>query len=148
MISQTAEYALRAMVCLAQQPDQAQTTQQIAEQTRVRPAYLSKVLQALGRAGLVQAQRGIHGGFELVRSPDQVSILEVINAVDPFKRIQTCPLGIPSHGNSLCALHRKIDNAMGQIEEAFGSTSLQQLLDEDLPSPPLCPVRIGSDKRP
>ena len=64
MISQTAEYALRAIVYLAGQ-ELPQTTQQIAATTRVPAGYLSKVLQALARGGLVHSQRGLHGGFTL-----------------------------------------------------------------------------------
>ena len=61
MISRTAEYALRAVVVLGSSPGGPLTTHQIAEQTRVPSGYLSKVLQALGRAGLVEAERGLRG---------------------------------------------------------------------------------------
>src|SRR5688572_19877331 len=102
MVSQTAEYALRAVVCLGSQADTPMTTQQIADATRVPAGYLSKVLQALGRAGLVHSQRGLHGGFTLGRPMDQLSVLDVINAVDPLKRIERCPLGLATHGTNLC----------------------------------------------
>ena len=62
MISQTVEYALRAMVHLAREAPGARTTDQVARTTRVPRAYLSKVLQSLRRAGLVRSQRGIGGG--------------------------------------------------------------------------------------
>ena len=58
MFSQTAEYALRAVVWLANNDDAPMTTNQIAKATQVSPDYLSKVLWALGRSGLVHAQRG------------------------------------------------------------------------------------------
>src|SRR5690606_24224619 len=111
LFSQTAEYALRAVVCLAQHADTSLTTQQIAEMTRVPPGYLSKVLQSLARAKLVASQRGIGGGFTLLRPPDKITILDVLNIVDPLVRIKTCPLGLKSHGTKLCALHRRIDEA-------------------------------------
>ena len=63
MISQTAEYALRAVVFLSMNVDAAFTTQQIAVATKVPAAYLSKVMQSLVRAGLVRSQRGLGGGF-------------------------------------------------------------------------------------
>ena len=59
MISQTAEYALRSVVFLGSQVGQPVTTQRIAVATQVPVGYLSKVLQGLGKAGLVDAQRGL-----------------------------------------------------------------------------------------
>jgi Rrf2 family nitric oxide-sensitive transcriptional repressor len=61
IFSQTVEYALRAAVWLADHDD-GQTTQEIAEATKVPPSYLAKVLQSLRRAGLVHAKRGVGGG--------------------------------------------------------------------------------------
>src|SRR4051794_16199727 len=104
--------------------DDPQVATSIAEKTRVPAGYLSKVLQALGRAGLVHAQRGPGGGWILAHSPDAISILDVVNAVDPMQRITTCPLGLSAHGKTLCPLHRKLDDALAHVEEAFRSTSL------------------------
>ncbi len=90
MLSQTVEYALRAVVYLAGQGGEPQTNEQISTATKVPSAYLSKVLQSLGRAGVLQAQRGVRGGFSLLRAPAKLTILEVVNAVDPIQRIRTC----------------------------------------------------------
>lgn len=136
MISQTAEYALRAAVCLAGRKE-ALTTQQIAAATRVPAGYLSKVLQALGRAGVVDSQRGLHGGFTLARSAEELTVLEVINAVDPVKRIEKCPLGLQRHGIRLCPLHKRLDDAIGLVEQAFGSSTIAELLTEQTESRPL-----------
>ncbi len=138
MISQTAEYALRAVVMLGSSPGSPRTTQRIAEQTRVPSGYLSKVLQALGRAGLVEARRGLYGGFVLSRPLDELTILDVINAVDPMQRIERCPLELAEHGNRLCALHRRLDQGIAQIEALFGGTTIGQLLAEQDPGQPLC----------
>jgi Rrf2 family protein len=138
MISRTAEYALRAVMVLGSSPASPRTTQQIAEQTRVPFGYLSKVLQALGRAGLVEAQRGLYGGFVLSRSLDELTILDVINAVDPLERIDRCPLGIAAHGHRLCALHQRLDQGIAQLEALFGATTIGELLAEEDPSRPLC----------
>lgn len=142
LFSQTVEYALRAVVWLADHLDAPQTNKQIADATRVPVGYLSKVLQALGRADLVRAQRGVGGGFTLARSPDELSVLEVINAVDPIKRIRTCPLGLEAHGTNLCPLHRKLDDALASIEDAFGSSTIADLLSTPGENKPLCDLTI------
>lgn len=138
MVSQTAEYALRSMVWLASHPDAPQTTQEISAAARIPAGYLSKVLQLLARAGLVRATRGLHGGFVLNKPPAEISIYEIVQTVDPIKRIRTCPLGLESHGAHLCALHRRLDNAMAVTEESFRNSNLAELLEEAGGSPPLC----------
>lgn len=142
MFSQTVEYALRAVVHLAANSPHAQTTEQIAESTRVPRAYLSKVLQALGRGGIVHSQRGVGGGVALSRAPEALTILEVVNAVEPIQRIRTCPLGLAAHGVRLCPLHKRVDSALALVEEAFGGTTLADVLAEPSPSRPLCDFPI------
>ena len=144
MFSQTVEYALRAVAYLAFEAPAPRTTEQVGEATRVPPAYLSKVLQALSRGGVVKSQRGVGGGMALVKRPDELTILEVVNAVEPIQRIKTCPLGLKSHGVRLCPLHRRLDDAMAHVEAAFGGTTLAEVLDEPTKSPPLCDV--GTDR--
>lgn len=138
MFSQTVEYALRSVVFLADRSPSACTTDQIAAVTKVPKAYLSKVLQGLSRAGLVQSQRGLGGGMTLARPPGELTILEVVNAVEPIGRIRTCPLKLAAHGVRLCPLHRRLDDALATIEEAFAHTTLAEILAEPTTSVPLC----------
>src|SRR5262252_7720125 len=106
MFSQTVEYALRAVVHMADRASASRTTGQIATATRVPRAYLSKVLQALAQAGVVHSQRGVGGGITLTKPPAELTILEVVNAVEPIRRITTCPLKLSAHGTRLCPLHK------------------------------------------
>jgi Rrf2 family protein len=138
MMSQTVEYALRAVVYLASQAPEPRTTDQIATATRVPKAYLSKVLQGLVRAQVVHSQRGIGGGMSLVKAPADLTILEVVDAVEPVGRIRTCPLGLESHGVRLCPLHRRLDEALAMVEDAFRRTTLAEILAEPTSSVPLC----------
>ncbi len=137
MISQTAEYALRSVVCLASYPDAALITEEIAKITKVPRSYLSKVLQSLGRAGIVNARRGLHGGFSLAKPADALSLLEVINAVDPIPHIETCPLGLKQHGVNLCPLHKRLNDAITLIENAYRDSTIDDLLKEPTLSKPL-----------
>ncbi len=140
MFSHTVEYALRAVVHLADRAPEPRTTDQIATATRVPKAYLSKVLQSLSRGGIVRSQRGIGGGMTLTKPPGELTILEVVNAVDPIQRIRSCPLGIEAHGFRLCPLHRRLDNALATVETAFSRTTLAEVLTEPSASTPLCEV--------
>lgn len=138
MLSQTVEYALRAATYLATVPKQSRTVDQIAEVTHVPVAYLSKVLQQLARESIVASRRGAGGGFTLARAPDKVRILEIVQAVDPIHRITTCPLGLAAHGKRLCPLHKRLDNALAEMEKAFAASTLAEILAEPTKSVPLC----------
>jgi len=141
MFSQTAEYALRAVVWLASRQGKPQTAQQIAQATQVPAGYLAKLMGGLSRAGLVHSQRGLHGGFTLVRPAGKLSVLDVVQAVDPVRRIRSCPLGIKGHIN-LCPLHQRLDRAVAMVEKALGESTIAELLREPNPSRgipvPLC----------
>jgi len=138
MISQTAEYALRAIVYLADQQGNPRTTAQIAEVTQVPPGYLAKVMQSLSRMKLVHSQRGLNGGFTLTRDPAQLSMLDIISAVDPIRRFHECPLGLPTHSEDLCPLHKHLEEAAHLLEKKFGETMVSHLLDVPSEHKPLC----------
>jgi Rrf2 family nitric oxide-sensitive transcriptional repressor len=142
VISQTAEYALRAIVHLAYHPDDPQTAQQIAVGTRVSLPYLSKVLQTLARAGIIHSQRGLHGGFSLLEDPKTLTVYTIVEAVDPIRRITSCPLGLKAHGVNLCPLHRRLDDALALVEKSFRESTIAELLAEPTSSKPLCPFPI------
>jgi Rrf2 family transcriptional regulator, nitric oxide-sensitive transcriptional repressor len=138
MFTQTVEYALRAMVCLANANASPQTRSRLVEQTKVPSAYLAKVMREMNRAGLVHAQRGVNGGFTLAKPAEEVSLLEVMNAVDPLPRIPVCPLNLRGHGSRLCGLHRYLDDSMAALESSLAKKSLADLVAEKTGSIPLC----------
>ena len=128
MFSQTAEYALRAMSLLGERHPEPLTTSQIAEATHVPGPYLVKVLQALARDDIVVTRRGVGGGVELARELGEITILDVINAVDPIQRIEACPIGLAAHGSELCPMHSQLDGALAAIEDVFRKTTLAEVL--------------------
>lgn len=129
MFSQTIEYALRAMVQLASlEPGSTVNSETIAERTSVPKGYLSKIMRDLVVAELVHSQRGPNGGFTLTRPAKEISILDVVEAVDGIARIRKCPLGNPAHVQ-LCPLHRRLDDALGLVESEFAKTTLAEILE-------------------
>jgi DNA-binding IscR family transcriptional regulator len=80
----------------------------------------------------------------LARGTDELTILDVVNAVDPIQRIRSCPLGLESHGVRLCPLHRRLDNALAMMEKAFRQTTLAEVLAEPSQSTPLCDFPLAS----
>lgn len=138
MISQTVEYALRAVVTIAQNGGGPCTAHVISEITKVPAPYLSKLMQGLVRSGVLTSQRGLHGGFVLVRPAEQLTIWDIVESVDPLKRIDECPLGLDAHGTNLCPLHRRLDAALEMVERSFRETTIEDLLSAPGSVTPLC----------
>ncbi len=137
MISKTAEYALRAVACMAAQVGTPASADYLAEKTKVPRRYLHRVLQDLVAAGLVQSRSGPGGGYELSQSIEKITILDVVNAVSPLQRILSCPLRLETHTH-LCPLHAELDRAYAATEAAFAGVTIRGLLESANPIIPLC----------
>ena len=82
-ITRQADYAVRAVLYLAQLgPDKRAATSQIADDQQIPPSFLAKIVSQLSVAGLLQTSRGARGGVSLARSPEEISLLEVVEAID------------------------------------------------------------------
>ena len=136
MLSKTAEYALRVVTWLAG-GSRSEPAARLAHQTKVPRRYLQKVLQDLVAAELVTSRSGPGGGYALARPADQITILDVLNGVDPLQRIRSCPLGLTSHA-SLCPLHAELDKAFAATEAAFSQVTIQDVVQSTSRILPLC----------
>ncbi|MCA9192561.1 MAG: Rrf2 family transcriptional regulator [Planctomycetales bacterium] len=141
MLSLTTEYALRAVTCLAGQQACGTVSwpaTELATATKIPRRYLYRVMQRLVAAGLVESRCGNQGGYALRREADLVTILDVVNAVEPLTRICRCPLNLESH-TSLCPLHAELDRAYATCEDAFRRVTIFDLLNSTGPIVPLQP---------
>lgn len=90
-ITRQADYAVRAVLYLAQLGDnQRAATSQIAEDQQIPPSFLAKIVSQLSVAGLLQTSRGARGGVSLARSPEEISLLEVVEAIDGPITLNEC----------------------------------------------------------
>lgn len=139
MLSKTTEYALRAVTCLAGQAACGKTpssAEEIAGITKIPRRYLHRVMQNLANADLVESRCGSQGGYSLARSAEAITILDIVDAVEPLGRICNCPLNLQSH-TSLCPLHAELDRAYAATEEAFAKVTIAGLLNSTSPIIPL-----------
>ena len=137
MFSQTADYALRAVIFLGQHLDEGAIGHRvIAKNTEVPTSYLSKILCDLAAADLLESRRGVGGGYRLAIDPHELTVLQVINAVDPIQRIEGCPLSLPAHCDQLCPMHSRIDESLAQVEKMLGASTIQEMMfDPKRPTP-------------
>ncbi len=138
MLSSTSEYALRIMIHLAEANGEQHTSDEISLATKVPGDYTVKVLQWLGKEGLVLGHRGRRGGFRLDCNPKKTTLLDVVNVIDPLERIAECPLGREAHKSALCPLHQRIDEVIALLQESLGSMTLSSVID-GATGPTLCP---------
>jgi Rrf2 family protein len=99
IFSKTTSYGIRALAYIASQPKQRLCgLLEIAQHEDIPPAYLRKVLGELRRHRLLRSVKGIHGGYELGRAPESITLWEVFKVLEPDPYMDMCILG-----NKVCA---------------------------------------------
>jgi len=123
-ITRQADYALRAVIYLARMDQNSKaSTKDIAEEQRIPPSFLAKIISQLSIAGLIQTSRGARGGVSLAKAPEEISILEVVEAIDgPMLNEctgnpNTCPFGKD------CPLHRVWCEAKAELHEKLSTAT-------------------------
>lgn len=131
MITTTGEYALRAMAYMAQLPQgQYVLAKEMGKELGIPPNYLSKVLQALTRQGLLESMRGRNGGFRMDRAAKDICLYEILAAVEPMKRYETCILGSKKCSDeTACPIHFIWKEARGKVMSMFQNTPLTMLIE-------------------
>ena len=117
MLSKSGVHAVRALIVLAELPEgRYRGASSIAEQNDAPANYLGKLLQQLARRGLVESQKGLGGGFRLSREPSQISLYDIVEAIEDVSRWYDCILGKPncSDGNP-CSVHQQ----WGPVRDAY-----------------------------
>jgi Rrf2 family protein len=129
ILRRNTDYALRLMVGLAQRANAgAVSTRVLAQGQEVSYQLACKLMQHLQDAGIVQSTMGPKGGFQLGRQPDQISLLEVIEAVQGPLRLNRCLLreaGCPRQ--DICPIRAKIGTLQDQMGEYLGGITLADL---------------------
>ncbi len=133
MFSQTSEYALRAVVWLAEHRNEGPVgNKRIASDTQVPASYLSKILHDLASAGFLTSRRGVGGGFQLIAHPRELTMLDVVNAVDPLKRITFCAHLKDGAEGQMCPMHRRLNQAIASVERTLANSTIEDVMQEHL----------------
>ncbi len=106
MISQTGQYALRALAYLgAHNNDHYHLVQEMGRELDIPSQYLSKILHILVRKGILESQRGRQGGFRLRRTPEEITLYEILEALEDLGKFDYCILGsAPCKDRSRCPM--------------------------------------------
>ncbi len=141
VITRATEYAIRAVLHMAMQPPGVTVLKKdICREQEVTPAFLTKILQPLIKAGIVGSQRGVRGGFYLSRSADTITLLDVIRAEEGPLHLNLCLL---KDGNctreNYCPVQRVWQNAREQLTATLNGYTFAQLSEMARQNQPLPP---------
>ena len=129
MLSQTAEYALRAVLAIAEHGGQPVGAARLADTLGIPGNYLSKVLHQLARTGVLDSTRGKYGGFTLARPASRIPLLEVVGSVDAVTGNRTCLLGRPvCSDHHPCAAHERWKEVSEMSAAFFRETMVADLV--------------------
>lgn len=131
MLTQTAKYAIRALVYLAQQdPDVFCQTKDIAKTIHVPANYLGKTMQKLAHARILDSQKGLHGGFHIARTPNRITLHEIMVAIEAIPRDMADDPS--SDSDELPSeVYARLTEISAQYTQALKQTTLADLLPED-----------------
>lgn len=131
-ITRQADYAVRAVLYLARlEPNQRAATSQVAKEQRIPPSFLAKIISQLSIAGLLHTSRGARGGVTLAREPKDISLLEVIEAIDGPIMLNECVVdGGTCTFDEECPLRPVWCEAQEELVSRLRGTNFQRLLEQ------------------
>jgi Rrf2 family iron-sulfur cluster assembly transcriptional regulator len=128
-LSVTTGYAIKALTCLESGDCVPRHISDIARCTGVPRAYLAKILNALAQQGLVQTKRGYSGGISLARPAEDISLLQIVEAVEGKEWIAECLLGMDDCGRHTdCPVHDAWARIREELAAELGATSLASVM--------------------
>jgi len=132
-ITRQADYAVRAVLYLAEQGENGRApTSRIAQEMRIPPSFLAKIVSQLSVAGVVQTSRGARGGVSLARAPKDINLLEVIEAIDGPITLNEC---VPDRSACVfgddCPVHDIWCETQTKLVEQLGKADFGALLHKN-----------------
>lgn len=126
-MSEAASIALHTVAVLVADPKRYFTTREVAERLSVSEAHLAKVLQRLGRAGLVKSVRGPKGGFRLQKPGDKVTLLNVFEAIDGPFNPKFCLMEKKTCNGNDCIMGPLLESCNRYMREYLNGKSVAEL---------------------
>lgn len=134
-ITRAGEYGVLGLMCLARRPlGTVVMIDEVSREEQIPKSFAAKIFQSLVRAGLVRSNRGTGGGFTLMKAPEQITVLEVIEAIEGKIALQRClaePTACEHSGG--CALCGLFEQAQDRVKDVFSRTTLADLAKKHVP---------------
>lgn len=130
MLSVTSQYALRALTQLAKdRKERSMLGKELAEKAEIPPNYLAKILLSLKNAGMLGTARGSRGGYWLVRDPQTIKLIDIVQLFDQTASPQPCILGQLEHcsEDKPCSAHKRWHEIRKAYTEFLQATTIADL---------------------
>jgi Rrf2 family transcriptional regulator, iron-sulfur cluster assembly transcription factor len=127
--SRSAEYAIRAFVNLSQVPEgKYAMVKNIAKDEGIPTHFLAKILQQLARKGLLRSSKGPTGGFHLRQKPEEVSLMDIVSALDGLGDYEKCASGLAECNDDMpCGMHDSWNALRSRIIDYLKHTSIADI---------------------
>ena len=104
---------------------------EIAENQEIPRYFLSKILQELVKAGLLESMKGPNGGFKLSKKPEKITLIDIIKAIDGLEVFTRCGIGFKKCSDDHpCPIHHDFKKVREKVYELFKKKTLKELMDE------------------
>jgi Rrf2 family protein len=134
-LTRRGDYAVRAAIGLAKAGSSGQfrKLREVSSEMNIPPNYTQEILTLLMRAGLAEARAGKGGGYRLVKDPDDISLLAIVEAAEGPLRLERCTLsgGPCERDETVCAVHALWERANGDFVAALRDRQLSKIVDLD-----------------
>ncbi|MGI5921973.1 MAG: RrF2 family transcriptional regulator [Syntrophomonadaceae bacterium] len=132
-INQATDYGFRAVLFLAQQPaGEVVEAQTIANSQVVPMRFLLKIMPSLIKAGIVKSQRGVGGGYSLARHPQDITLRDVLEAIEGPIYLNRCLLNkdlCSKQGPPNCPIHQALADIQQRLSDDFASYNFADFID-------------------
>lgn len=140
-LGSSVEYGLHCLLWLVGSASEPVSSRDLAELQGISPSFVAKIFPRLEKAGIVASSEGVRGGYRLARTPDQITVLDVVDAIEGKKPLFTCQEirgqcavfggNAPSWSTSgVCAIHAAMLRAEKSMREELSRTTLANLAND------------------
>jgi Rrf2 family protein len=132
LVTRETDYAVRCVLYLAREQGQLANVGEIAQQMHIPKSFLAKILQRLVREGIAESLRGVNGGFRLLKAPEQITLLEILTAIQGIAPVNTCAIDKRlCRMSSKCAVHPIWIDIRKEVERRLATQTIATLVGRD-----------------
>lgn len=130
-ITREADYAVRCVLYLARDTDNVSSIEEISSEMNISKTFVAKILQKLAKSGIVSSFRGVRGGFRLAKTPERITLLDVIESIEGPVTMNRCTLEPGACDRSgYCTVHPVWLGLREKVSEYLASYDFSRLMDD------------------
>lgn len=134
IFNQATDYGFRIVLALANKENTRVEAQEISSNQKIPERFLFKIMRSLVKTGIVKSYRGVKGGFMLGRDPDQITLLDVVEAIQGPVQINNCLLdqsACSRNATSYCAVHQELEQLREDMIARLGTVNFKTLMERE-----------------